>query len=219
MKKSLVLLPLAFLGTAAMAAPVQMTSLAFSDGGGFKHNNFHSADINKGTDGTKLGWFTLGAGGGFYDNVTGDFQMNIDIFTDSSLTTASGTAFASGNLDPLEFNGFDGGVIGSIFWDFDAAAEANGLVDTTTTFYDVNYGASSALNNDYFPNSAFNNHMTLWGADGDLDPLTGMYEGNGVAPTMGVDFVATFVPVPAAVWLFGSGLLALVGFSRRQQRQ
>ena len=33
----------------------------------------------------------------------------------------------------------------------------------------------------------------------------------------GSDFGQTFVPVPAAVWLFGSGLLGLVAISRRRK--
>ncbi len=31
----------------------------------------------------------------------------------------------------------------------------------------------------------------------------------------GVEYVAGAVPVPAAIWLFGSGLLGLIGYSRR----
>lgn len=33
-----------------------------------------------------------------------------------------------------------------------------------------------------------------------------------------VNIVTSVVPVPAAIWLFGSGLIGLIGFSRRMQR-
>ena len=51
---------------------------------------------------------------------------------------------------------------------------------------------------------------------------TGSVEGNDCQITNGNDFApfshdGTYVPVPAAVWLFGSGLLGLIGVSRRKK--
>jgi hypothetical protein len=39
--------------------------------------------------------------------------------------------------------------------------------------------------------------------------------------TLGMDLriQLTAVPVPAAVWLFGSGLIGLVGFARRKNQE
>jgi len=37
-------------------------------------------------------------------------------------------------------------------------------------------------------------------------------------PVLSIDYTAAVVPVPAAVWLFGSGLLGLVGIARRKTR-
>ncbi|MCK4704384.1 MAG: VPLPA-CTERM sorting domain-containing protein, partial [Gammaproteobacteria bacterium] len=39
---------------------------------------------------------------------------------------------------------------------------------------------------------------------------------NPLVPYMRMDVQA--VPVPAAIWLFGSGLIGLVGFARRKNR-
>ena len=51
---------------------------------------------------------------------------------------------------------------------------------------------------------------------------TGSVEGGDCNIQQGFDFApfshdATYVPVPAAVWLFGSGLLGLVGVARRKR--
>ena len=52
---------------------------------------------------------------------------------------------------------------------------------------------------------------------------TGLVEDGNCMIEQGVDFApfshdATYVPVPAAIWLFGSGLLGLVAVSRRKAR-
>jgi hypothetical protein len=46
-----------------------------------------------------------------------------------------------------------------------------------------------------------------------FDPVTG----TTVAGNVGVNFDAQTVPIPAAIWLFGTGLLGLIGISRRKK--
>jgi len=63
--------------------------------------------------------------------------------------------------------------------------------------------------------------MSLWGADFGGGIFNGSYDdssGNRLA-TYGMDLRLSMapVPVPAAVWLFGSGLLGLVGVARHKR--
>lgn len=214
MIKNYLILPfLSAFSAAVFAAPIQIATTPTETGGPFRHNAFHEASSNGGQSGTILGWFDLGAGGGSWDPDTGAFIINIDIFSDGGLTTAIGTAVGTGNLTAAAFNGFDGGLIGTIGWNFDVTAEGNGFVDRTTSFLDNNYVTSSA---GYTANSTTGSYssMTLWGADGNYDVNTSMFDVN--TTNMGVDLVVTFVPVPAAVWLFGSGLIGLVTLARRK---
>ncbi len=87
----------------------------------------------------------------------------------------------------------------------------------------------------------FNDHVTgwelyLWGynfiASGGTTDITGYFSnfqfdpnehyyaflaGGSVSPTtVGVDLAVSSVPVPAAVWLFGSGIVGLIGAARRK---
>ena len=195
---------------AVMAAPMAINDLPTESTGPFQHNVFHSASSNGGQSGTIYSWFTLGVGGGSWDPVSGAFSLNVDLWNDAGATVSEGTATATGNLNSAAFNGYDGGLIGSITWDFTHATDSylNGLGSVTLSFLDYNYATSTQ---GYTANSTTANSMTLWGADGSHD-----VNGNFSGATMGMDMVATFVPVPAAVWLFGSGLLGLVGVARRK---
>ena len=212
--KNYLILPFLSLFSAAVsAAPIQIAATPTETSGPFLHNVFHEASSNGGTSGTILAWYDLGSGGGSWDPDTGAFTINIDIFSDNTLTTSIGTADGTGNLSAAAFNVFNGGLIGSISWNFDTVAETNGLTDKTTSFIDKKYATSSA---GYVANSTTGNYssLTLWGADGDYNVNTGMFDVN--TTSMGVDLVVTFVPVPAAVWLFGSGLIGLLTVARRR---
>ncbi len=199
-------------GSIASAAPINIAELASSNGPGFQHNNIHDATTNNGTNGARIGWFTLGNLGGSYDPANGDFIVNIDIYQNKNLTNMLGTAVGTGNLTLAEFNGFDGGTIGSIFWDFDDGLNTDGLDDVTTTFFDIDYNSVSSQG--YVPNSQQGNALTLWGSGA---------TSTGLFPLVGIDMVVILetnpVPVPAAAWLFGSGLIALVGLTRRKTSQ
>ena len=53
--------------------------------------------------------------------------------------------------------------------------------------------------------------------DGDSDGTPGLDMIDGAFPGFSANFDLQPVPVPAAVWLFGSGLLGLVGVARRRK--
>jgi hypothetical protein len=56
----------------------------------------------------------------------------------------------------------------------------------------------------------------LVGHGSNTDPSSGLY---GTRITLGIngnDPVLQTVPMPAAIWLFGSGLLGLIGVARRK---
>ncbi len=223
MKKILAALPFLFACTALQAAPIQILDLPSDTScevitDCLVHNMFHDSSNNGGTSGAVLAWFSLGTGGGSYDPVSGAFNVNIDLFLNSDLTGAAGTAVGSGNLTASAFNGDDGGLIGTITWTFDATAQANGLPNTSTMeFVDQFYALTDAS---HVANSLVSPFMTLWGSDCGLNLNQGSCLNfiPGQVNGLGVDFVVEFVPVPAAVWLFGSGLIALVGISRRKSR-
>ena len=78
----------------------------------------------------------------------------------------------------------------------------------------------------------FNGFSTLGWSDVDLfdtlmigaAPMGSTYDAFGGLQAIAIDNVrvdvdVSVVPVPAAVWLFGSGLLALVGIARRKKAQ
>lgn len=75
------------------------------------------------------------------------------------------------------------------------------------------------------PNGSPNNSLTTFmvaSVDGNGDGINGIPMVDGPFPAHNANFnlhgTLTPVPVPAAVWLFGSGLLGLVGIARRKKK-
>ncbi len=202
------------------AAPIDILQLGLEDSGPLQYSAFHVADTNNGMSGAKLAWFAIGRGdAGSWDPDTGAFVLSVHLFDDSDLFSNAGTATATGTLSEAAFNGFDGGLIGSITWDFTSATNTvlNGLGSATISLIDINYATST---NGFTANSINTNSMSLWGAEGQYDVQTGLFDTQ--TTTIGMDMVALFagdikpVPVPAAVWLFGSGLIGLAAVGRRR---
>ncbi len=208
------------LSQTSFAASLDVTTLPTEGSGPFQYNAFHLASGHHGMSGAVLAWFDLGnSGNGNWNTDSGAINLSVQLYTDSSLLNPAGTATATGNFNLNAFNGHDGGLLGTLTWDFSNAINSTlqNLATATISFIDVNYVTSSA---GYNANSTAGNALTLWGAEGQYDANTGMFDTN--TTTIGMDMVALFntnisaVPVPAAMWLFGSGLLMLAGVTRRK---
>jgi len=76
-----------------------------------------------------------------------------------------------------------------------------------------NFGNNNRFSSFSFTLLGYNEANFIANADGNLF-ATHIYLSDGV--TTGFAFGGTVVPVPAAVWLFGSGLIGLIGLARRK---
>jgi hypothetical protein len=129
-------------------------------------------------------------------NSTGGVLNAVFILDDMSTVTLSGAG--------INFDGA-GLLLASSSINISFSNPSAQLFDTTINFAP---GYICCGNNGFDPNSFKDNGavkwMSLWGSD---DPsLIGM--------DLRVELTA--VPIPAAVWLFGSGLLGIVGMARRK---
>jgi hypothetical protein len=231
--------------TAVTANAVSLTIIATPQetSGPFLHNVFHSATSNGGASGTILAWYTLdttlGSGeANQWDSATGSLEIHVNVYSNASLTTFVGTAVGtSSNLLGASFsapNAQNGGLIGNISWDFDAATLAflQGLDPSVTdnldmAFVDRKYSATTA--GGFQPNSRTLigglDSVTLWGADS-AALISTATSGNNFdtgLTTLGTDLVfqvdpTQTVPLPAPLVLMGSALAALGG-ARWRQRQ
>ena len=149
-----------------------------------------------------------------------------------NFTLTGEVSYADSNLfnlaagDSVTVDGtFDDGVLsggtGSVYFD---AGSGNTFVVTAgdatfTEADDVSGGVYPRLDLTAY---AFEDLRFLFdvGAGGYFDSGLGYFDGDdgdsGIVTGTWVDFSMSPVPVPAAVWLLGSGLLALVGIARRK---
>ena len=85
-------------------------------------------------------------------------------------------------------------------------------------------GFSELVNNDTQRNSLLTRHFPGYNLDVVIDRVTlgeprGNEIGNGSVGPAGTWTSASVVPIPAAAWLFGSGLLGLIGIARRKNHR
>ena len=205
MKKILTGLVLATCATTASATVYNIDAVLDGKDGGFGFSGFHYAgnsgeglngDGNEMT-GSGLASFDTTTVVGTYNDVSGAFSMTADLVDGAvgSVTLTGTLDFASGLLNPA----------GSIFADFTSPF---GFLQDGTLDFSVGQVCCTGTNP---PNSFDGALMSLWGYGLPDAP----FEPDGY---LGLDLrlELTAVPVPAAAWLFGSGLLGLVGVARRK---
>lgn len=177
---------------------------------GFSASAFHDASGSNVMSGPTLAGINSLTSGS-YDDSNGFLSVNLGMSNGGSFTLSGFLLF--GANDTLTAHS-------TVDIDFDGVAEGAGFSDTTIGFMGINRVCCSGA---YAPNSLAagidSQIMTLWGANFSADVFDGTYGG----ATLGMDLVLDLtrpglkvVPVPAAVWLFGSGLLGLVGVARRR---
>jgi hypothetical protein len=192
----------------------------------FKFSGFHFAgehmdpDANflnrdgKAATGIQITRFLTTPVSGTYDDFTGAINMVLNLDPDDFGGINPGTVTFSGNMffDPT-LN--PAATLSAVFSDVDTDGMGNPVgIDTegwllnTSMVFDAGLVACCSGANQR-PNSFDGSTISLWGAN---------FDSSGENPTLGLDLriALTAVPVPAAVWLFGSGLLGLVAVARRK---
>jgi hypothetical protein len=157
----------------------------------------------------------FGAEAGFKN--TFQFQSEAVITTPGggSVWGASGNGTPAGNLSPIitqTVNGVSSGLLNFTFVSQDFGPVVNGS-NPVNTSGDVNFFVSFTVD----PKATFGQSVDLWlddagaGDDEDHDDMMIRLSVEGGS--------LTTVPLPAAVWLFGSALLGMVGIGTRRARK
>ena len=132
-----------------------------------------------------------------YTNISGsfDFDMGTVNFGDPSLLFFGLLWTAEGTIENLQ----DGTYIGHLV---------------------TNWGANTYNWDILWDITLQGNTASVVTLDGDGDGISGITITDGVfiGTSFAIDGTLTAVPVPAAVWLFSSGLIGLIGVVRRRQK-
>ncbi|MFC1773857.1 VPLPA-CTERM sorting domain-containing protein [Pseudomonadota bacterium] len=159
----------------------------------------------------------LGNGGAGLDSVTPD---------PNSIVGMQYSGFALNTYTAATNLGDDNTVVGSQI----GGTVPSGTLDTVagTITMDLSSWFANWNNNDIHSGTGKNDGVTSAFATGMWNPLTGEYslswQSAAGAPYLNTSYwtlegIASPVPVPAAMWLFGSGLLGLVGMARKKPNQ
>jgi len=202
---------------AASAATYDITAVLSGSDNGFSFSSLHFAgeDPNSSnpadndgdaSTGTILATFNTTPVSGTYDDLTGNLDMVLGL-TGGGTVTFVGTGFLFDAGSPNTLNS-----VGTLSATFSSPTAS--LLNTDIIFDNSILDCCASANP--APNSFDGTLMSLWGADYPPGVIGGVVTGS---PQIGLDLriEVAAVPVPAAVWLFGSGLLGLAGIARRRK--
>lgn len=119
------------------------------------------------------------------------------------------TQIGSANFDPVMFKASDLIIHDVVLTQIDGTLHADGLWDwgvTLDQFISWDWLLTA------LPGGTTN--LTLIDTDNDGVPGTALTSGPFLGVTMAIEGVTSPVPLPAAIWLFGSGLISLIGLAR-----
>jgi hypothetical protein len=202
---------------------VVMTDIAFDPSGnlfGISFTTLYSIDPTSAAV-TPIGNTGQSINSLVFDSAGILYAANNALFT---IDTLSGIASLVGNGGDAYTSSGDLAFIGGELYLSSSPGDQLLQIDKTT-------GVGTLIGNIGFSNVfglATNNNVDLFGVTGtqviSVDTTTGTgsvlldYSGQGLFSANGSSFVEeAVVPVPPALWLFGSGLLGLVGFARRKK--
>ena len=164
----------------------------------------------------------------FIDDIYFTSGYDADINTESGINISTSSLHASvlaSGDNTVDFYGFNG-IAGQAYFDIDYAMDFGGSFDSWMQLYDASFNLL-ATNDDSSIESgsvhSFDSFISYNLTSNDVYYVAvGSYPSLGDIPfganyTLQISQQVSPVPVPAAVWLFGSGLLALAGFMRRKQ--
>ncbi len=212
MKNSLVLLFAMLICQNVNATLWNVDNVLSGTDGGFGFSSLHEANDSTPMSGANLTDVITASGS--YDDVSGALNMVFGLSNSDSLTLSGNLLFgASGFLasdSSLSYSGLN-----------NLSASAFGVANSLGASGSIGYlGKDVCCNGNYDPNSFMPvingsglQYLSLWGADYGGGNFLGSYNGSIVGIDLRLELSP--VPVPAAIYLFGSALLGLAGWRRR----
>ena len=164
----------------------------------------------------------------FIDDIYFTSGYDADINTESGINISTSSLHASvlaSGDNTVDFYAFNG-IAGQAYFDIDYAMNFGGSFDSWMQLYDSSFNLLAYNDDSSIESGSVHVYDSFISYNLAVDDI--YYVAVGSYPSLGdIPFGANYtlqisqqvspVPVPAAVWLFGSGLLAFAGFMRRKQ--
>lgn len=211
MRKTILLITSLLFCGVSQATLWQVDSVLQGTDEGFGFSSLHAANDSTPMSGAILA--TIDSASGTYDDATGEVNFAFGLSSNDTLTLSGILNFIGGALAQDSVLNYSG--LNNL-----AASSPIGFPADNNQFgfkKDLNCGGCGGADgpNSFVATGVGDLHyMTLWGADF----TNTVFQGNYLGSLIGMDFRLELspVPVPAAVWLFGTALLGLFGFQRRK---